>query len=96
MTESKCGLPPQSKSITLQARVNESEDTMETTSKLARYLAIQEAYKEVLTASGKYAEGLSQDFIYREVGGMTRCSKRTIQRALTHKPISRGQLWEEG
>lgn len=61
---------------------------METIGKLIRYKAINEAYSSVLSSSGEMAQGLSKEYIYSKVAEMTCASKRTIQRALKHRPIT--------
>lgn len=65
---------------------------METAGKLYRYLVIHEAYRSILESSGKMAKGLSRDYIYGEIALMTHSSRRTIQRALNHKPITMEQI----
>jgi hypothetical protein len=65
---------------------------MATQSKLYRYLAIQEAYRSVMTDAGRMARGLSRDYIYSEIAMMTHHSRRTIQRALSIKPLSADKI----
>ena len=70
---------------------------METARKLRRYLAIQETYRYIIVSSGDMARGLSMGYIKGEIARlMPEESPRTIQRALSHKPITEEQIGRVG